>query len=97
MFDSGKVPFGTTRVATVGSAVAGVLSRVRETENHMLHIHNGIITQNQMIAEAEVITGSTFSRKDGDSDQLEKRAWGQVQDRSVNPMTWIVPFVGISI
>ena len=59
-YDGGERKFSTTRLETVGKAVAGVLKNAEETKNRVVFVHEAVVTQNQLAAlsgkkwEAEV-------------------------------------------
>jgi hypothetical protein len=68
----------------VGNAVAAILTRPRETVNRAVFVHEGITTQDQLIAHAERLIFSsgkgsspvpTLSITSIDSVSAEKAAW----------------------
>lgn len=96
-YDGGDVPFSTTRVTTVGKAVAASLKNFDETKNRIVKVHDAVITQDQLKALAEKEVGSPFTAKDNDAKAMEKKAWEDLKDSSVDMMAWYIPFILVSI
>jgi uncharacterized protein YbjT (DUF2867 family) len=55
IFDGGDVPFSATTLASVGDAVVGVLTHLKETENRAVKIRDVVVTQNQLLSLAKQI------------------------------------------
>ena len=90
--------FSTTRVTTVGRAIVSTLKNFELTSNRTLQIHDGLVTQNQLIACVERLNGGiTFSRVPLDCQNLEQQAWTMFKNPSAEPLSWIIPFINISI
>lgn len=97
IFDTGNVAFSTTRLSTVGIAVAAALRSPEATKNRALYIHDAVITQNQLLARAEEKVGSKFTVVHTDSDKLERETWAKSSDPSANHRDWVYAFVKLSI
>lgn len=98
VFDGGDVPFSTTRVTTLSKAIVAMLKNFEVTANRKLYIHDAVITQNQLIACAERLSGNiAFSVVPVNCKDLEKQAWNTFNDPSANPLSWIFSFINISI
>lgn len=59
VYDDGIIPFSVTRTATVGRAVAATLQRANRTRNRVLFIHEAVVTQNELIAEALIAAATS--------------------------------------
>lgn len=104
--DGGNVPFSITRTSAVGDAVAAILARPQETKNRAVFIHEGITTQNQLIAHVEkslpstafrIASGPAFSITNIDGAAAEKSAWEAFHRPDADPLEWVLPFVNLSI
>jgi len=92
------VPFSTTRVSTLADAVVAILQKPETTKNRTLYVHDGIVTQNQLIARSKDLNGNLpFSNTDVDCDILEKEAWNAFNDPEADPLSWIFSFINMSI
>lgn len=98
VYDGGDVPFSTTRVSTLAKAVVATLQKPEETKNRTLYIHDAIITQNQLIARSQTLSGEIpFTRSEVSTKALEKEAWSMYGDPTADPLSWIFSFINISI
>ncbi|KIW11464.1 hypothetical protein PV08_10764 [Exophiala spinifera] len=53
LFDGGVHPFSTTRLATIGKAIAGVLRNTEATKNRVVYVHDIVLTQAKILALAK--------------------------------------------
>ncbi|TKA24405.1 hypothetical protein B0A50_06725 [Salinomyces thailandicus] len=111
LYDGGNVPFSTTRVSTLVAALVATLRKPHATANRTLYIHDGIITQNQLLAQATALlptptttttttTGDHqqhFTRTLVDTRVLEAEAWEAFHAVQADPLTWIFPFINASL
>ena len=97
LYDGGDVPFSTTRVTTVGKAVAACLRNFEATKNRVVRVHDAVVTQNQLVALAEKEVASPFTITDNETKTMERKAWEMCKDSSINPTAWIIPFILVSI
>jgi uncharacterized protein YbjT (DUF2867 family) len=75
LYDEGNTLFGTTNLATVGVAVAAVLSKPKETENKYLYISDAIVSQKSLLEAFEKQTGSKFEVSYKSSAEVTKQGW----------------------
>jgi uncharacterized protein YbjT (DUF2867 family) len=63
IFDGGGVEYEVTNVAQIGRAVAAALSadRLEDTKNRYIYVNSFTITQNQVLASLEELTGDQFA------------------------------------
>lgn len=106
VIDGGDVPFSVTRTSAVGDAVAAILTRPQETKNRSVFIHEGITTQNQLIAHVERMMWSTdaqsnptatFNITNINSGLAERKAWAAFHRPGANSLEWVLPFINLSI
>lgn len=90
----------------MGDAVAAILTRPQKTKNRALFIHEGITTQNQLIAHVERRLPSTDARHslrpafgitDIEGATAEESAWKAFHRRDADPLEWVLPFINLSI
>jgi hypothetical protein len=106
VIDGGDVPFSITCTSAVGDAVAAILTRPQDTANRAIFVHEGVTTQNTLIAHAERLLSSagkgsslvpTFSVTSIDSELAERAAWKAFHRPSADPLEWALPFINLSI
>jgi NAD(P)-dependent dehydrogenase (short-subunit alcohol dehydrogenase family) len=73
-YDGGERKFSTTRLETIGKAVAGVLKHAEETKNRDVLVHEAVVTQNQLAA----LSGKKWEAEDVKTDVLEKEAYAEL-------------------
>jgi uncharacterized protein YbjT (DUF2867 family) len=79
VYDHGDTKFSTTRLATVGQAVAGVLAHPDETKNRVVAVYEAITTQRELIALAQKAKpGLEFAITDLDSKQVLAKSYAAV-------------------
>lgn len=90
----------------MGDAVAAMLTRPQETKNRAVFIHEGITTQNQLIAHVERRFPSTDARPGSapafgitniDGAAAENSAWKAFYRTDADPLEWVLPFINLSI
>lgn len=106
VIDGGNTPFSITRTPTVGNAVAAILARPHETINRAVFIHEGVTTQNKLIAHAQNILSfsgnkprqtPTFNTTNIDGAAAEKAAWKAFRRPAADPTEWALPFINLSL
>ncbi|KAM0709593.1 hypothetical protein Q7P35_003633 [Cladosporium inversicolor] len=106
VIDGGNVPFSTTRTPTVGNAVAAIFTRSHETKNRALFIHEGITTQNKLIAHAQTLLSLTgdiskparaFNVTNFNGAAAEQAAWKAFRRPATDPTEWALPFINLSL
>lgn len=55
VFDGGDVPFSTSTLDTVASAIVSTLVHLEETKNRSIHVHSLVTTQNHLLALAKQV------------------------------------------
>jgi len=73
------------------------LEKSDDTKNRTLYIHDGIVTQNQLIARSETLANVVFAREEVNTKALEKEAWTAFGDPTADPLSWIFAFINISL
>lgn len=106
VIDGGNAPFSITRTPTVGNAVAAILARPHETRNRAVFIHEGVTTQNRLIAHAQNTLSvasdkprqtPTFNTTSIDGTAAEKAAWRAFYRPAADPTEWALPFINLSL
>lgn len=60
IFDGGDVKWSASTLAQIGKAVVGVLRKPGETRNKMLYMQSFCVSQNEVLAELEKVSGKKF-------------------------------------
>lgn len=106
VIDGGNVPFIFTRTPTVGKAVAAILKRPYETRNRAVFVHEGITTQNELIAHAQKLLtfagdssepSPTFKITNVNSAATEIAAWRSFHRSATDLSNWAPPFINLSL
>jgi hypothetical protein len=72
ILDGGDIKFSGSNLDFIGKAVIKILEKPQETENKLLYVHSHHVTQLELLAALEKVTGDTFERIDQKSeDELE--------------------------
>jgi NAD(P)-dependent dehydrogenase (short-subunit alcohol dehydrogenase family) len=79
-YDGGERKFSTTRLETIGKAVAGVLKHAEETKNRDVFVHEAVVTQNQLAA----LSGKKWEAEDLSTDVLEREAYAELGKEQPN-------------
>jgi NmrA-like family len=79
-YDGGERKFSTTRLETIGKAVAGVLKHAEETKNKDIFVHEAVVTQNQLAA----LSGKKWEAEDVSTDVLEREAYAELGKEQPN-------------
>lgn len=74
IYDAGTEPVSVTSIAKVGQAVANILLHPPETANHFLKIRPLLITQRDVLAAFEEITGQAWEIKNVETKDLLAQA-----------------------
>jgi putative NADH-flavin reductase len=69
ILDGGDVKFSASNLPFIGKAVVRVLERPEQTANKLLYVHSLHVTQLQVLAALEKVTGDKFERIDEDSEK----------------------------
>ena len=79
-YDGGERKFSTTRLETIGKAVAGVLKHAEETKNRDVFVHEAVVTQDQLAA----LSGKKWEAEDLSTDVLETEAYAELGKEQPN-------------
>jgi hypothetical protein len=71
IYGGGDEPFNTTTLASIGAAVASVLSTPEKFKNKHLRISDFYVSQNEILAILEAETGSKFTLQQVDIEKLK--------------------------
>lgn len=74
IYDGGLIPFSTTTVADIASAVAAVLSHPDETKNRSIRVNSAVVKPNDILAIYEKLTGSKWEVEEKDTAEAERAA-----------------------
>jgi NmrA-like family len=93
LYDGGDRCISVSRTSAVGDAIVTVLSRYEDTNNRMLRIQEGVVTQNQLIDIAKKLgkTGS-WDTKVVDTAQLESAGHDELGKAEPDP-NWRYLFI----
>ncbi|KAF2642257.1 NAD(P)-binding protein [Massarina eburnea CBS 473.64] len=69
IIDGGDIKFSASNLDFIAHAVIKVLQRPEETANKLLYIHGFYITQNELVAVLEKVTGDKFERISQNSEE----------------------------
>jgi uncharacterized protein YbjT (DUF2867 family) len=67
ILDGGDIKFSGSNLEFIGEAVIKILERPEETANKLLYVHSHYVTQLEVLAALEKVTGDKFERIDQDS------------------------------
>ena len=67
VFDDGEAKFSMSNLAQVAKAVTKTLQHLEETEDKYILVHSFLITQNQLVAALEKVTGAKYAVTNEDS------------------------------
>jgi nucleoside-diphosphate-sugar epimerase len=69
ILDGGNIKFSGSNLDFIGKAVIKILEKPQETENKLLYVHSHYVTQLELLAALEKVTGDKFERIDQDSEE----------------------------
>ncbi|PVH93889.1 NAD(P)-binding protein [Periconia macrospinosa] len=72
--DGGDIKFSGSTLDFIGEAVVRILERPEETANKLLYIHSHHVTQNEVLAVLEKVTGTPFEKIHESSEEQLKQA-----------------------
>jgi hypothetical protein len=88
-YDGGERKFSTTRLETIGKAVAGVLKHAEETKNRGVFVHEAVVTQNQLA----VLSGKKWEAEDLSTGVLEREAYAELGKEQPNFQSAMFGFI----
>lgn len=69
ILDGGNIKFSGSNLEFIGNAVVKILEKPQETENKLLYVHSHYVTQLEVLAALEKVTGDKFERIDESSEE----------------------------
>ena len=88
LYDGGDVKFSTTSMPTTGKAVVSVLDHFDETANRSIHVHDVVITQNELLQMAREVTEGDgrgkWTSSVVDSAKLESESYAALKESGMN-------------
>ncbi|QKX57765.1 uncharacterized protein TRUGW13939_04885 [Talaromyces rugulosus] len=72
LYNGGNVPFSTTNLTNVATAVLGVIRHQPQTANRIVYIHSALVTQNELIQYAKEIDGKDWKTDIQDTEDTRK-------------------------
>jgi len=84
-YDGGDRPFSASTLATIGKMVAAVLLHPDKSKNRSVHVHDAVVTQNQLAAYAEKANpGKKWQAPPVDTAEAEQLASAELQKPEPN-------------
>jgi len=83
IWDGGDIPFSTTNLATIGKALAGLLTNpdaLQASKNKYIYIASHTATQNEILAVLEKVTGEKWTVEHIKSSEAVPKATKALQD-----------------
>ena len=84
IFDAGNARFEATNLAQIGRAVAASLEHHEETANRYVYVNSLTVTQNEIVAELEKVTGDKFAITHVESESVVAEANEKVRESIQN-------------
>jgi hypothetical protein len=69
LLDGGDIKFSGSNLDFIGQAVIKILEKPGETANKLLYVHSNYVTQLELLAALEKVTGDKFERIDQKSEE----------------------------
>lgn len=92
-WDDGDVPFSTTRLSTVGKAVAGVIQHLDATKNRNVYIHDTVLTRKKIVELYKGIDGQEWTTEVKSTDDALKDAYAEMKKPEPNIGAAMVGFL----
>lgn len=97
IYGSGDQLFSTATTATVGKAVAGILSHPDETKNRAVYIQDAAVSQNKLLAMAQKLTpGKTWETTHVDLAEMKANADANIA-KGIFDMPTMYSYIFLSI
>ncbi|KAH7022167.1 NmrA-like family-domain-containing protein [Ilyonectria destructans] len=84
LYDGGDRPFSATRLSTIGKSVVGILTNLEATKNRGVYIHDGVVTQNGLIAVAKKIDPQEWTTTAPSTADLEASGYEELTKANPN-------------
>jgi hypothetical protein len=95
LLDGGNIKFSASTLPFIGSAVVKVLEKPQETENKLLYIHSLHVTQEEVLAALEKVTGDKFERVEENSEEELKKCRPKMLDGDHDAREEVVAIWGV--
>jgi uncharacterized protein YbjT (DUF2867 family) len=95
LLDGGNIKFSASTLPFIGSAVVKVLEKPQETENKLLYIHSLHVTQEEVLAALEKVTGDKFERIEENSEEELKKCRPKMLDGDHDAREEVVAIWGV--
>ena len=83
--DGGDQPLSSTRLSTIGKAVAGIMRAPQNYKNQIVRIHDVVITQNTWLETAKQADPSvSWTVQDADTKKIIEEGLAKLQDTSTS-------------
>lgn len=69
LYDGGDIKFSNSTLSFIANAVVRILQKPGETANRVLYVHSVYVTQNELVAALEKVTGEKFEREVQSSEE----------------------------
>ena len=93
LIDGGDKPFSTTPIPEVAKAIVGVFKNLDATKNKVLRVQSARLTQLQVVALGEKLTGTKWEVKNTSSDDLLAAGRAELQKPSPDVNVFLMPFL----
>lgn len=92
-WDGGDVPFSTTRLSTIGKAVASVIQHLDATKNRDVYIHDTVLTRKKLVEFYKKIDGQEWDVEVKSTDDAVQEAYAELKKPEPNIMKAMVGFL----
>jgi uncharacterized protein YbjT (DUF2867 family) len=69
IMDGGDIKFSASNLDFIARGVVSILQNPEETKNRVLYVHQFYVTQNELLAVLEKVTGATWEKVDRSSEE----------------------------
>ncbi|KAJ5683387.1 hypothetical protein N7462_006552 [Penicillium macrosclerotiorum] len=97
LYDGGNNRFSTTCLSDLGTVVVGVLTHPEETKNRVICVEGANLTQRELLAIIEKVTGTKWTTEDAKIIDLEKAMQAELAREEPNPAVFIPGFLKVYI
>lgn len=97
LYDGGENKFSTTCLSDLGTVVVGILRNPEETKNRSVYVEGANMTQNQLVAILEKVTGSTWTKKQESISELNAAMFEEMKKEKPSPGVFFPGFLKVII
>jgi uncharacterized protein YbjT (DUF2867 family) len=95
ILDGGDIKFSASNLEFIGDAVIKILEKSQETENKLLYVHSHYVTQLEVLAALEKVTGEKFERIEENSEAELKKVRPKMLDGDHEAREEVVAIWGV--